>query len=769
MINNSQQQVGRIVREISLAESIHENALPYAYYVINDRALIHTDGLKPVQRRILYTLHTKGVKNDKKLKGTAIGGETMAYYHPHGDKSITDALEHLGKEPIMRVPLVDIQGNVGIFTGSSSASPRYYEAGLSKAGQELVKDIDENTVDFFENFAGKKEPYLLPIRFPVGIINGTSGIAVGYASKMFPHNPNEVMDACVARLKNKINSTKDLMKYMRGPDFPTGGEIVAVEGIEEYLETGKGTFIVRGKFKIEKLSRNRHEICFYELPYQISVEQIITKIKELQSDKNDFTEISEIKNLSDKNKGIYLSIITKSNTNPYKVIQDLFKKTDCESKFPVNSTVLTETNQPEQVGYIALIDQFLNHKTNCFVRKYKYRINQLEKEIEKQKGLLAISKNIDKAIEIIKTSENSDIANQLLQKEFNINAEQAEYILQLPLRTLTKNDKNKIILRNEKMIEEATFYKDILNNKEKTIEYIIKELEDTKKIIKDDRRTTITTLTTEDLKQQTKDIKNLEKQISKDIDCFITIFDNNTLLKTLGNQDGQHKIPIRTILKSSTQSNLFQLDKNGYIKEIKIDSIPLDIISTIENDTICYIENDSFGTLVVTNLGNVNIFRTEDLKDGLLAKLEDGEYIIFAQTIQDKENDLCIINKDGLLAKFSIDNIRDTKQGSGFITGMKSNDCVHATISKKYDTLVTFGTKTIKFSENGDVPTKGRGAKGSLLHKTLADETINKIYSVDLSTMKLTNKKGKDIKIIPINSPRAAKGFEFKENYLIGF
>lgn len=771
MSNIEDTQIGGNVRELTIKEFTDENALPYAYYTILNRALIPEDGLKPVQRRIIYSMFLDGVKNGKMMKAATIAANTMGRLHPHGNTSIEEALARLGQTFVMRIPLIEVQGSVGFLTGDAPASARYWEGSLSEAAVELVKNIKNNSVPMSRNFSDTMdEPVLLPVNWPSGIINGTDGIAVGYASSIPPHNPNEVMDACIARLEGKINNLEDLMQYIKGPDFPTYGEVMGTDGIKEYLETGSGSFIVRGKYTINPLSRGRNEIIFTELPYQVSAGQVMTAIKKAQTDKNKLRDISEAKDLSGMDTGLKLSIYVKAGANPKIVLEDLWKLTPCEQSISVNSTVLINS-KPERVGMIVLLDQFLTFKEQCFVRSTEFKISELEKEIEKLEGIIAILLDVDKAIKIIRSSSDEEVASTKLQKTFKINENQAKYILQMQLRTLTKSDRDKTMERANDLKNELTRLNNILDNDDLLKDEIIKELKETKEKIASDRMTSINDITIQDIKEASIEQKKQEKALAKNINCYLTVLCNNHIIKTIDPFDKRLDIPIDKTIIAKSLDNIYLIDKNADVIKYEIPNLPIDTNSPVDimgvkNDNLSSVvyDNNIIGVLSVTNKGLVNITKSPIREGAKLVSLEDDEYLVYSAPVTQEEYNnkiIMLLAEDGNLAKFKLSTVRLAGQGSGLINGMNNEKVVGAIISDDSGEIITYSDKSIKLTSIVDIPTTGRGVKGSMLHKPMKEELLtgillnrNKVISDKDTNMRLPEVSGRAARGEKINSVR---------------
>ena len=757
-------QIASEIKKTTVKQFLNDNGLPYAYYTISSRALIGPDGSKPVNRRILVSMY-----KDFNLKPTAkhhkagsITGHVMGNYHPHGNLSIEDAISRLAQPFNMRVPLIDPQGSVGFVTGDKAAAVRYWEARLTPAAYELVRELDQDTVDYIPNeMETGVEPVLLPIKWPVGIVNGTQGIAVGYASNMPSHNPGEVMDAVIARVQGKLNNSKQIIKYIKGPDFPTGGELIGLDGVQEYFDTGKGSFVIRGKYEIEALSRGRHVITFYELPYQVSAENVLEAIRKAQS-KNKLKDISEAKDLSGMKIGLKVSIYVKAGANPLSVLEELWKETPCQSKFATNNTVLID-GVPKQVGLIDLLDQFIDFRTECFTRKTQFNIDKLEKDMHQLEGILKILVNIDKAIKIIRNSKTDIEAKEELIKTFKVDDGQAEYILQMRLRKLTQQDRESIELKAKELSTQLDELSKILNDEDVFKKTLIEELRATKKIIDDERKTTITNISNEDLAEQAKLAAQQEKLLSKDVECKVSTLVTGQIVKSIGHYEPAELVVSE--VNTTTQGNLFALDKSGYIKEFPVNAIPIntpiDPVSIgVENKLFkSIVTQKSIGTLIVTNLGNVNITKSNKLKEGVFVTLIPMEEVVYATPVYEtdlEEKFVALMSKDGTFTKFPLNSVRQSGQGSGTIAGMKDAIIGGATLIKEESGLISITNNTIKTTYFEDLPAKGRATKGYKLHTVEAKDSIIRIYS-DENAYTIVNKNYKPIDL-PEYSKRPDKG-----------
>lgn len=769
------------VKKINLKSFIEGEYLPYARYVITSRALIKDDGLKPVNRRVLWHMYESNLLPTKAhLKVQNIGATVSARYHPHGDSSITEAIARMAQGFNMRVPLLDPQGSVGFVSGDIAAAPRYWEARLTKAAVELLSDLDDNAVEMGMNFDWtRKEPTVLPVKWPTGLINGTEGIAVGYASSIFPHNPTEIMNLCIKTLQNPDITTKEILKIVKGPDFPTGGELLATEGVADYVETGKGTIILRGKCEIETLPRGRHAIVFSELPYQVPVEKVIEEITKAKKNKNLFSEISEMKDLSDKK--LCFRIITKAGTNPHLVLEDLYKYTSIQIKKTANNTVLID-GKPVQVGLKELINQFLSLRFECTDRKLKHQLNKNLTLSNKLKGFVKILGNVDKAIKIIRKADTQEEAKEQLMTSFKVNEEQAENVLQMRLRTLTKGDIDKVKEELASIEEKIKYLQSILSNEDKIIEYITNELEATKSIIGDKRRTTISNLSSEDLKEASKNIKKEIKSLDKNQDCYITLFADNTFTKTLKPVE-KNQFPIVYTLKTKTKSDIIVITSGGDGVKIPVDYIPFDKISTkdfldipllgkIRGFAKNTLSDGDVGILLVTSKGSLNIVSDGYLNNtavNVVCSLSDGEEVVSAKWITQKEvldDVVVLVNEANIGVRFKVSEVRVTKSGAGTVVGMKTDTkVVHANVCENSDdTLLLIQTnETLKLVKLNEIRLVKRGSKGVSLGKlSKNDKTINAYSGKNIRIVKLM---GIEEKLPPIQS-LAKKGQKHSNEYL---
>jgi DNA gyrase/topoisomerase IV subunit A len=431
---------GKII-DIDVSSEMSESFLEYAYSVIYSRALPDArDGLKPVHRRILHQMADMGLRPDRgHVKSARVVGEVMGKLHPHGDGAIYDALVRMAQSFSMQLPLIDGHGNFGSLDAGPAAM-RYTEARLAPAAMTLVAESDENTVDFGANYDGQlQEPLVLPAAFPNLLVNGSSGIAVGMATNMAPHNLGEVIAATKFLIDNPKATLNQLMKHIPGPDFPTGGELVGLDGVREAYATGKGSFKVRATVEISKVTSRKMGIVIKELPFNIGPEKVVERIADLAKAKK-IQGISDIVDLTDGQTGTNVVIELKNGFEPETVLEQLYKLTPMEDGFAINAVALVK-GRPQTLGLKELLQVFIDHRIEVVRRRSEFRKAKAEDRLSLVDGLLKAIIDIDKVIKIIRGSDDAAAAKEALIKGFKLNEEQATYILDMPLRRLTKMSK----------------------------------------------------------------------------------------------------------------------------------------------------------------------------------------------------------------------------------------------------------------------------------------------------------------------------------------
>ncbi|MEK9750980.1 MAG: DNA gyrase subunit A [Flavobacteriaceae bacterium] len=481
---------GEKLISINIEDEMKSAYIDYSMSVIVSRALPDVrDGLKPVHRRVLYGMHDLGVRSTSAYKKSArIVGEVLGKYHPHGDTSVYDTMVRMAQEWSLRYMLVDGQGNFGSVDGDSPAAMRYTEARMRKIAEEMLSDIDKETVDYQLNFDDSlKEPVVLPARVPNLLVNGAAGIAVGMATNMPPHNLSEVVDGTISYIKNRGISIEELMQYIKAPDFPTGGTIYGYEGVKEAFETGRGRVVMRGKAEIQEV-QGKEAIVVTEIPYQVNKADMIKKTWDLVNDKK-IEGISAIRDESDR-KGMRVVYILKRDAIPNIVMNMLFKYTALQTSFSVNNIALVK-GRPQLLNLKEMIHHFVEHRHEVVIRRSQFELNKAEERAHIVEGLIIASDNIDEVIAIIRGSANVDEAREKLMSTFKLSEAQSKAIVEMRLRQLTGLEQDKLREEFEQLQATINDLKDILAREERRMQIIIDELEEVKAKYGDERRSQI--------------------------------------------------------------------------------------------------------------------------------------------------------------------------------------------------------------------------------------------------------------------------------------
>ena len=545
----------QVITESNLVEEMEKSYIEYAMSVIVGRALPDVrDGLKPVHRRILYTMYESGLTSDKPFKKSATCvGDVLGKYHPHGDGSVYDAMVRLAQNFSMRYLLVDGHGNFGSVDGDPPAAYRYTEARLSKMSNEMLRDIDKDTVDWDPNFdESRKEPRVLPSRFPNLLVNGSSGIAVGMATNIPPHNLTEVINACVAVLDDPEATLPDLMEHISGPDFPTGGIIMGRSGIRAAYATGRGKVVVRAKTEFEEFGKDRMRIIVSELPYQVNKRQLIKNIADQVKDKR-LEGISDLRDETDRN-GMRMVIELKKDANPQVVLNNLFKQTALQSSFGIIMLALVDDQkQPKILSLRQIIDEYLAHQEQVLTRRTQYELKKARERAHLLEGLLIAQDNIDEVIHIIRTAY--DDAKQRLMDRFNLDDVQAQAILDMRLKALQGLDREKLQNEYDELLERINYYLELLSDENKLKGVLREELIEIRDKFGDERKTLI---------QDVEDEIDIEDLIEEETCAF-----------TLSNEGYIKRMPVdtyRTQSRGGRGVNAQNLKEEDYVKSLTIAS-----------------------------------------------------------------------------------------------------------------------------------------------------------------------------------------------------
>ncbi len=545
----------QVITESQLVDEMEKSYIEYAMSVIVGRALPDVrDGLKPVHRRILYTMYESGLTSDKPFKKSATCvGDVLGKYHPHGDASVYDAMVRLAQNFSMRYMLVDGHGNFGSVDGDPPAAYRYTEARLSKLSNEMLRDIDKDTVNWDPNFdESRKEPRVLPSRFPNLLVNGSSGIAVGMATNIPPHNLTEVINACVCVLDDPEASMIDLMEHISGPDFPTGGIIMGRSGIRAAYATGRGKVVVRARTEFEEFGKDRMRIIVTELPYQVNKRQLIKNIAEQVKDKR-LEGISDLRDETDRN-GMRMVIELKKDANPQVVLNNLFKQTALQSSFGIIMLALVDDQkQPRILSLRQIIDEYLNFQMEVLTRRTEYDLRKAKERAHLLEGLLIAQDNIDEVIHIIRTAY--DDAKQKLMERFVLDEIQAQAILDMRLKALQGLDREKLQAEFDELMGRINYYNELLADPEKLKGVLREELIAIRDKFGDERKTEI---------QEIEDELDIEDLIEEETCAF-----------TLSNHGYIKRMPVdsyRTQGRGGRGVNAQNLKEEDYVKSLNIAS-----------------------------------------------------------------------------------------------------------------------------------------------------------------------------------------------------
>ena len=545
----------QVITQSNLVEEMEKSYIEYAMSVIVGRALPDVrDGLKPVHRRILYTMFESGLTSDKPFKKSATCvGDVLGKYHPHGDASVYDAMVRLAQNFSMRYMLVDGHGNFGSVDGDPPAAYRYTEARLSKLSNEMLRDIEKETVDWDPNFdETRKEPRVLPSRFPNLLVNGSSGIAVGMATNIPPHNLTEVINACICVLDDPECTLPDLMEHITGPDFPTGGIIMGRSGIRAAYATGRGKVVVRAKTEFETFHKDRQRIIVNELPYQVNKRQLIKTIAEQVKDKR-LDGISDLRDETDRN-GMRIVIELKKDANPQVVLNNLFKQTALQSNFSIIMLALVDNQkQPKILSLRQILDEYLTHQMNVLTRRTEFDLRKAQERAHLLEGLLIAQDNIDEVIHIIRTSY--DNAKQRLMERFSLDDVQAQAICDMRLIALQGLNREKLEAEYKELEQKIAYYQELLADREKMKGVLRQELIEIRDKFGDGRKTQI---------QEIEDEIDIEDLIEEEVCAF-----------TLSSQGYIKRMPVdtyRTQSRGGRGVNAQNLKEEDYVKSLNIAS-----------------------------------------------------------------------------------------------------------------------------------------------------------------------------------------------------
>ena len=683
---------------LNIEEEMQKSFISYAMAVIIDRALPDVrDGLKPVHRRILYSMDEQGFTADKPFhKSARIVGDVLGKYHPHGDSSVYDAMVRLAQDFNTRYMLVEGQGNFGSVDGDSAAAMRYTEARLSRISEEMLADINKNTVDFGPNFDETlMQPKVLPCRFPNLLVNGSGGIAVGMATNIPPHNLGEVIDAYAAMIDNRDISVEELMAYIPGPDFPTGATIMGTAGIRQAYRTGRGRIVVRAKAEIEEMHGGKSRIVVTEIPYQVNKARLVEKIAELVHDKR-VEGISDLRDESDRN-GMRIVIELKKDVNANVVLNQLYKHTQMQDTFGVIMLALVD-GEPKVLNLREMLAHYLSFQEEVVTRRTQYDLDRAKERLHILEGLIIALDNIDEVVEIIKKSPSTPVAKERLCERFGLSEKQSQAILDMRLARLTGLERDKILDEHAELVKTVAHYEAILADEGLLLGIIKEEILEVRRKYADPRRTEITLATDDidldDIIQEEEMAVTLThlgycKRIALD-----TYRAQNRGGKGVVGQTTREEDFVEHLFATSTHANILFFTNTGRAFQLKCYNIP-------------EAGRTAKGTAIVNLLqlqGGEKITAMFPLTAG-----EKGEYLVFA-------------TRGGVIKKTPVEEFENIRKGGLIALGLREGDELIGVMLSSGDDEFLVGTrygKCIRFHEE-DVRPMGRTATG--VRSILLDE-----------------------------------------------
>lgn len=764
------------VIQVNIEEQMKSAYIDYSMSVIVGRALPDVrDGFKPVHRRVLFAMNELGNTNNKPYKKSArVVGEVMGKYHPHGDSAIYDTLARMAQDWVMRKQLVDGQGNFGNQDGDSPAAMRYTEVRLQRFAEAMLVDIDKDTVDFTPNFDETlKEPSVLPTKIPQLLVNGSSGIAVGMATNIMPHNLSEVIDGCIALIDNPEISVEELMKYVKAPDFPTGGVIYGMEGVRQAMHTGRGRLVLRGKCRVETKPSGREQIIITEVPYMVNRDMLADRIGQLVNDKT-IEGIAHINNESNNREGTRLVIDLKRDQVSQVVINQLFKYTELQTSYGINNVALVK-GRPYTLTVRQMIKEFVDFRMEVVIRRTKFELRKAEERAHILVGFLIALDHLDEVIHLIRDSKDPEIAKaNLINADWGIDELQAKAILELRLQRLTGMERDKIRAEYEDLEIQITHYKELLSNETMRFDVIKAEFAEVKEKFGDARKTEI---------QYLADEMSIEDLIEEE-DVVITISHLGYIKRTSATEYRQQKRGgrgavgskireedyVEQLFVASTHHTMLFFTQKGRCYWLKVYQIPEGEKTSkgraIQNLIQIAADDKVKAILDIKNLNDTDFVQNHYIvlctKHGIIKKTSltdfshprstgvnainilDGDQLLEAR-LTDGSNDIMMAVKSGRAIRFPEDKVRATGRGAIGVNGIefdRATDevigmiCVDRNDASRKILVISengFGKKTLVNDENGEPVYRitNRGGKG-------------------IKTINITEKTGKLVGILDV-------------------
>jgi DNA gyrase subunit A len=759
--------------DIDVTSEMEGSFLEYAYSVIYSRALPDArDGLKPVQRRILYMMSDMGLRPDRgHVKSARVVGEVMGKLHPHGDTAIYDAMVRMAQDFSLRLPLIDGHGNFGSLD-DGPAAPRYTEARLAAAALTMTDHLDENVVDFVPNYDNQlTQPEVLPAAFPNLLVNGTTGIAVGMATNMAPHNLVEVIAAARHLIANPDATLEDIMRFVPGPDLPTGGRIVGLDGIRDAYATGRGSFKTRAKVEVEQLSARRTGLVVTELPYMVGPEKVIEKIKDAVNSKK-LAGISDVVDLTDRKHGLRLVIELKNGFNPNAVLQQLYRYSPMEDSFGINNVTLVE-GQPQTLGLLQLLTVYVDHRISVVRRRTVFRLGKKKDRLHLVEGLLIAIVDIDEVIQIIRSSDEASAARERLMSIYDLSEIQANYILELRLRQLTKYSRIELEKEQDELRKEIAELEAILESDQLLRELVSGELGEIAEKYGTPRRTVL--LESEAVAPTVASagvdgkagVKGKPAPLALEIaddPCWAILTASGQIART-ANQDSlaeagprsKHDV-FRSVIKTSARGEIAAVTSQGRMLRIQVMDMPvLPPVSGLPNlaggvpatDFITLLKGESlvaFAPLdevlaIGTAQGVVKRVQPDyplNREDWEVITLKDKDTVVGVAPAGSEDTDLVFLTRQAQLLRFSAAGVRPQGRTAGGMAGIKlaagdqvvffgavapgDEAAVVVTISGTEGALPGTAPGAAKVTAFAEYPAKGRATAGVRAHRFLKGE-----------------------------------------------
>ncbi|MDG4858373.1 DNA topoisomerase IV subunit A [Streptomyces sp. T-3] len=785
------------ILDIDVVDEMQGSFLEYAYSVIYSRALPDArDGLKPVQRRIVYQMNEMGLRPDRGfVKCARVVGEVMGKLHPHGDASIYDAMVRMAQPFSMRVPLVDGHGNFGsLGNDDPPAAMRYTEARMANATSLMTESIDEDTVDFTPNYDGQEqEPVALPAAYPNLLVNGSSGIAVGMATNMPPHNLGEVIAAARHLIKHPNADLETLMRFVPGPDLPTGGRIVGLGGIKDAYENGRGTFKIRATVAVENVTARRKGLVVTELPFSVGPEKVISKIKDLVGSKK-LQGIADVKDLTDRNHGLRLVIEIKNGFIPEAVLEQLYKLTPMEESFGINNVALVD-GQPLTLGLKELLEVYLDHRFNVVRRRSEFRRGKKRDRLHLVEGLLVALLDIDEVIRLIRSSDNSAQAKERLMERFSLSDIQTQYILDTPLRRLTKYDRIELESERDRLNAEIAELTAILDSDAELRKLVSGELAAVAKKFGTERRTVL-------LESAGSPATTVPLEVADD-PCRVLLSSTGLLARTANgemNFDTDAKRTKHDVIVSAVpatqRGEVGAVLSSGRLLRLNVIDLPqlpetaaapnlsggapISEFLTLEADEslICLmtLDESSPGLALGTEQGVVKRVVPDypSNKDELeVITLKDGDRIVGAAELRTGEEDLVFVTDDAQLLRYQASQVRPQGRPAGGMAGIKltqgakvisftavdpAAEAVVFTIAGSRGTLDDSVQTTAKVTPFDQYPRKGRATGGVRCQRFLKGEDCLSFAWAGPTPALATQKNGQPSELPEIDPRRDGSG-----------